>query len=198
MKEQPILGLKYGTVQLVPHTEQWKEFFKLEQEHLQHAIGNYIVAIHHIGSTAIPAIYAKPILDIMAGLHNLHDIEHCIPPLESLNYHYQGEQEIPGWHFFMKGHNNLKTHHLHVVEWGSDYWVTHILFQEYLCRHPEIAYAYERLKLDLQKKYPYDRQSYTRDKSDFIHAVTEMAQRARYHAKEPEEPPLPPASIPPA
>ncbi len=192
------LGLRYGKVKLVPHSPEWKQHFQLEHKLLKKAIGHYVVEIRHIGSTAIPTIYAKPIIDIMAGLRQVEDVKHCIEPLKQIGYTYMGEQEIPGWHFFTKGNKSVKTHHLHVVEWKSEYWVTHILFQEYLCRHPEVAYAYEKLKLDLEQKYPDDRESYTRDKSDFIHAMTEMAQRARYHANEPEEPPLPPASIPPA
>lgn len=198
MEESNVLGLRYGAVKLAPHSPKWQPLFDIEKRLLQALIGSYVMEIRHIGSTAIPSIYAKPILDIMAGLHKLEDIAHCIAPLESAGYQYMGEQAIPGWHFFIKGVGEIKTHHLHVVKWNSDYWITHILFQEYLCRHPEAAYAYEQLKRDLEKKYPDDRESYTRDKTDFINAITEMAQRARHHAKESEEPPLPPASMPPA
>lgn len=198
MEETAVLGLRYGVVKLAPHSPEWRNLFDIEHQILQGLIGPYVIEIRHIGSTAIPSIYAKPILDIMAGLRKLADVEHCIAPLETAGYKYMGEQAIPGWHFFIKGSGEVKTHHLHVVEWNSDYWITHLLFQEYLCRHPEAAYAYEQLKRDLEKKYPDDRDSYTRDKTDFIHAITEMAQRAKHHAQEPKEPPLPPASIPPA
>ena len=197
MKSPVDLGLRYGTVKLVPHSPEWKKHFEIEKVLLAEAIGRYIVEIRHIGSTAVPGIHAKPIIDIMVGLEHLQDIEHCIPPLEEIGYIYMGEQDIPGWHFFIKGRGEVKTHHLHVVEWDSEYWITHLLFQEYLVRHPEVAHAYEQLKLALEDKYPDDRTAYTRDKSDFIHAMTEMAQRARHHAKEPDEPPLPPASMPP-
>ena len=139
----------------------------------------YVKEIRHIGSTAIPGIYAKPIIDIMAGLETLETLNPCRNILITLGYTYEGEQFIPGWHFFKKSIGEFTTHHLHVVEWGSQYWHDHILFHDYLCRHRELAEAYEKLKLELSAKYANDRKSYTRDKTDFIVKVTEMARMVR-------------------
>jgi GrpB-like predicted nucleotidyltransferase (UPF0157 family) len=176
----PGLGVADGKVRLVPPTSVWQTYFDLESKRLYAALGEYVKEIRHIGSTAIPGIYAKPIIDIMAGLAQIEDFVQCEAPLVALGYIYQGEQAIPGWHFFKKKNGDLTTHHLHVVEWNSPYWVDRILFQEYLARHPEVAEAYERLKLELEKKYAENRESYTRDKTDFIAKVTEMAHRAHY------------------
>jgi GrpB-like predicted nucleotidyltransferase (UPF0157 family) len=144
-------------------------------------LGSYIKEIRHIGSTAIPGIYAKPILDMMAGLVTIADVPQCEAPLAALGYTYEGEQAIAGWHFFRKKVGRLTTHHLHLVEWKGAYWLDHVLFQDYLFRHPEIAEAYERLKLELEKKHADDREAYTRDKTDFIIKVTEMARRVQHH-----------------
>ena len=175
------LGVTEGKVRLVPHNPLWLLYFEDERRRLYAALGSYIKEICHIGSTAIPGIYAKPILDIMVGLVQIADVRHCEAPLASLGYTYEGEQAISGWHFFRKKTGDLTTHHLHLVEWNGSYWRDHVLFQEYLFRHPEVAEAYERLKLELGKRHADDREAYTRDKTDFINKVTEMAQRVQQH-----------------
>jgi GrpB-like predicted nucleotidyltransferase (UPF0157 family) len=177
----PALGVMEGKVRLIPHNPLWLLYFDDESRRLHAALGPYIKEIRHIGSTAIPGIYAKPILDIMVGLVNLADIRYCEAPLAALGYIYEGEQDISGWHFFRKKTGNLTTHHLHLVEWNGSYWLDHILFQEYLFRHPEVAEAYERLKLELEKRHADNREAYTRDKTDFINKVTEMAHRVQQH-----------------
>lgn len=183
----PGLGVAEGKVKLVPPTSVWQTYFDLESQRLYAALGEYVKEIRHIGSTAIPGIYAKPIIDIMAGLAQIEDFPQCEAPLVALGYTYQGEQAIPGWHFFKKKNGDLTTHHLHVVEWNSPYWVDRVLFQEYLARHPAVAEAYERLKLELEKKYANNREGYTRDKTDFIGKVTEMAHRAQHHRRPPND-----------
>jgi GrpB-like predicted nucleotidyltransferase (UPF0157 family) len=180
------LGVMEGKVRLVPHNPLWLTYFDEECQRLYAALGSHIKEIRHIGSTAIPGIYAKPILDIMVGLASIEDVHDCEAPLSALGYIYEGEQAISGWHFFRKKSGDLTTHHLHLVEWNSSYWFDHILFQEYLSRHPEVAEAYERLKLELSRKYANDREAYTRDKSDFINKVTEMAHRVQQYWPSPD------------
>lgn len=172
-----MLGLPHGTVKLAPPSPLWSGYYTTEAAQLERAIGQYTVEICHIGSTAIPNIWAKPIIDIMAGLADSADIAYCIAPLQTIGYTYMGEQNIPGWHFFTKGHPHLKTHHLHVVAWGSEYWNTHLLFLDYLCTHQEIAAAYEDLKLQLARHFPQDRDLYTHNKAEFIQTVIKMARQ---------------------
>jgi GrpB-like predicted nucleotidyltransferase (UPF0157 family) len=179
------LGIMEGKVRLVPHNPLWLMCFDDESRRLHAALGAYVKEIRHIGSTAIPDIYAKPILDIMVGLVNIADVRYCEAPLAALNYVYEGEQAISGWHFFRKKTGDLTTHHLHLVDWNGSYWLDHVLFQEYLVRHPEVAEAYERLKLELEEKHADDREAYTRDKTDFISKVTEMARRVQQHQPSP-------------
>ena len=180
------LGVAEGKVQLVPHNPLWLVYFDEESRRLYATLGAYIREVRHIGSTAIPGIYAKPILDIMVGLVSIDNVHSCEPLLAELGYRYEGEQAISGWHFFRKKTGDLTTHHLHLVEWNGAYWLDHILFQEYLLRHPEVAEAYERLKLTLGKRHADDREAYTRDKTDFINKVTEMAHRVRQHWPSPD------------
>jgi GrpB-like predicted nucleotidyltransferase (UPF0157 family) len=181
----PELGVAEGTVRLVPHNPLWQTYFDVENQNLYAALAPYIKEIRHIGSTAIPGIYAKPILDIMVGLIDIADVRKCEAPLMALGYTYEGEQEIAGWHFFRKKTGDMTTHHLHVVQWNGTYWLDHILFHRYLFQHPEVAEAYERLKLTLAKKYAADRAAYTQDKTDFVNKVTEMARRAQQHWSSP-------------
>ncbi|MEJ5308329.1 MAG: GrpB family protein [Anaerolineae bacterium] len=175
------LGVREGKVELVPHNPLWQTYFTLERQRLSAALAPYIKEIRHIGSTAIPGIYAKPILDIMVGLFTIADVRYCQAPLATLDYIYEGEQNIPGWHFFRKKTGDMTTHHLHVVEWGGAYWRDHILFYEYLLQHPEVAEAYERLKLALAQEHADSREAYTREKTDFVNKVTEMAQRVQHY-----------------
>lgn len=182
----PELGVADGKVRLVPHNPLWQTHFDFESRHLYAALDPYIKEIRHIGSTAIPGIYAKPILDMMVGLGEIADVHRCEAPLAALDYSYEGEQAIPGWHFFRKKTGDLTTHHLHVVEWNGSYWRNHILFHEYLLQHHEVAEAYERLKLVLAKKHADNREAYTQDKTDFVNKVTDMARRVQQYHPSPD------------
>ncbi len=172
-----MLGLPYGTVKLAPPCPQWKAYYAAEAVRLHAAIGPCVVEICHIGSTAIPNMWAKPVIDIMAGMRDITRVTECVGPLQTLGYAYKGEQAIPNWHFFIKGKGQLKTHHLHIVVWGSEYWVTHLLFLDYLCRRPDIAAAYEDLKLQLARNFPENRERYTENKAEFIQSVIKMARQ---------------------
>jgi len=171
------LGLPSSQVELVPYTPQWDRLFREEAARLKSVLGSYVVDIQHIGSTAIPGIMAKPILDIAVALKHISDVEKCIAPLEALGYEYKGEQaEIKGWHFFTKGKGDVKTHHLHMVEHSSDFWVTRLLFRDYLRERRDLAEAYVRLKQDLAQQFHDARKAYTDGKADFIQLVVDSAQ----------------------
>lgn len=192
MESTQELGVIEGQVRLVPHSPRWERWFQVEKQVLKQAMASYVKEIRHIGSTAVPGIHAKPIIDIMAGLKEVDAYARVINLLHPLGYRYRGEQEIPGWHFFTKSQKDeIITHHLHVVQWGSRYWYDHLLFLWYLRRHQEVAELYEQLKLELAAKYPDDREAYTRDKTDFIRKVTEMAWKAQRHLANKGETPLP-------
>ena len=170
-----MLGLKRGIVRLEPHTEQWHALFTKEDNRLRVAIGEYVLAVEHVGSTAICGLSAKPIIDIAIAVQEIADASRCVTPLEQIGYEYRGEQGIAGRHLFAKG--DPRTHHLHMVELSSDLWVGYLLFRNYLRQHRETAEEYERLKRDLAQEHRKDREAYTEGKAAFIEGVLKAARR---------------------
>lgn len=174
-----MLGLACNKVALVPYTFEWREVFQKEKQCLQRALEPYVWDVEHIGSTAIPGIVAKPIVDILVLLYRASDIDRCKPLLDDLGYMYKGEQEVPGWHFFCKRERTNVTHHLHVFPRDNTNWPRYLLFRDYLCDHSSVAMAYVALKKRLAEQYMDDRAAYTAGKSAFIQSVVELAERGQ-------------------
>lgn len=170
-----MLGLDRKSILLVPHRAEWKSFFESEADLLRESAGDYLVAVEHIGSTAISGLDAKPIIDILAGVRNIEDAERCIAPLVKIGYEYRGEQGIAGRFYFRKGTGDVSTHHLNIVEMTSDFWQNHILFRDYLRRHADAAQEYGNLKRELAVKYKGNRPAYTEAKAAFIESVLKKA-----------------------
>lgn len=167
------LGLEPNRVHLAPHDPHWAVAFAGEAARLRKALGSYILSIEHIGSTAIPGIPAKPILDIAVAVRRFEEAAVCIPRLQDLGYEHLGENGIPGRHFLRRGHPT--THHLHISELGSCPWEEHLLFRDYLRSHPAEAQRYAALKLALAQRYPQDRDAYLEGKAAFITAALAAA-----------------------
>jgi GrpB-like predicted nucleotidyltransferase (UPF0157 family) len=174
-----MFGLSCNKVVLVQYTSEWLEIFRREKQSLQRVLGPYVWDIEHIGSTAVPGIVAKPIVDILALLHHASDIDRCKPLLDDLGYTYKGEQEIPGWHFFCKRERAKVTHHLHIFPRDNTNWRRYLLFRDYLCDHSTVAVAYVVLKKRLAERYADDRVAYTAGKSAFIQSVVELAEHGQ-------------------
>jgi GrpB-like predicted nucleotidyltransferase (UPF0157 family) len=172
-----MLGLARGTVRLVPHEEGWHRLFAEEAARLRGALGARAVAVEHVGSTAVCGLSAKPVIDIAVAVREAADAPDCAARLAALGYEYRGENGIPGRHYFVKG--DPRTHHLHMVEAGGDFWESHLLFRDHLRLHPEVAGEYEKLKKGLAEKYPEDRGAYTEGKAAFIRGVLEAARPAQ-------------------
>ena len=170
-----MLGLERGVVRLAPHAERWHDLFAEEAGRLRAAVGVYALAVEHVGSTAVCGLSAKPIIDIAVAVREIADAEKCVTPLGLVGYEYRGEQGIPGRHFFGKG--APRTHHLHVVEMGSDFWRSHLLFRDYLLQHRDAVEEYEQLKKGLAEKYRHNREAYTEGKAAFIEGVLRAARR---------------------
>jgi GrpB-like predicted nucleotidyltransferase (UPF0157 family) len=164
-----MIGLHRGTVRLLPHSELWHQLYAEEETRLRNAIGGQVVAIEHVGSTAICGLSAKPIIDIAVAVREIADAEKCVTQLEGIGYESRGELGIPGRQYFTKG--DPRTHHLHMVEVGSDLWRSHLLFRDYLRQHPEVAKEYENLKTELARKHAENREAYTEGKAAFIEGV---------------------------
>ncbi len=173
-----MLGLERDKVRLSPYQTAWVKLFKEEKKRLEAVISEGVLDIQHIGSTAVPNLKAKPILDIGVAVKNFEEAFALVSPIESLGYTYRGENGIPRRHYFVKGPADNRTHHIHMFEEVNEEWTTHLLFRDYLRTHPETVTAYQTLKEDLAKRYPRDREAYTDGKHEFIQEVLKEA-RAR-------------------
>jgi len=164
-----VLGLKNGEILLACDHEQWVESYECEKALILDSIGELVLDIQHVGSTSIPGVPAKPILDIGIAVANFEEAKVCVQPMESLGYAFKGEYGIPRRHYFVKG--QPRTHHVHIVEKRSRDWKITILFRDHLRTHSEIAEAYANRKLELAGKFPNDRESYQVAKDEFIEQV---------------------------
>ncbi len=128
--DSTMIGLEKEIVRLIDYQPEWPELFEIEKNKLQNILGNSHILIEHIGSTSIPGIKAKPIIDIMIGINAFNDGFDLAKKLENANYRYKGENGIPGRHYFDYG--NPSIYHLHMVEINSDFWIDHISFRDHL------------------------------------------------------------------
>jgi len=171
------LGLPSDEVRLVDAHEAWAEEFELEKARIIHAVGGHILEIQHVGSTAIPGVPAKPVLDILVGVEDFDEASVCIAPLENMGYCYRHEYGIPRRHYFVKG--DPRTHHLHVVEKDSTHWTMTIAFRDFLNRSAESARTYGQAKQSLAAKYARDRGAYQREKNKIVEGLLTLAAEAR-------------------
>jgi len=176
------VGLEHGTVRLASYTPAWRILFNSEKKALLIALRGLALGIEHIGSTSIPDMDAKPIVDIAVAVASLDEIQKCVQPLSSVGYEYKGEYGLPGRHFFTKG--TPHTHYLHVVAKESQYWNAWLLFRDYLAGNSNAAKEYSNLKQDLAKKYESDRDAYTKAKSKFITGIVERAKAEGFKLKQ--------------
>ena len=167
---------------VVDYNPEWPRLYVAEKARILGAIGPWVSRIEHVGSTAIPGLAAKPILDILVGLRKLDDAPHCIPRLEKLGYEYvpDYEKELPMRRYFRQGSRENRTHHVHMVEEGSDFWVAHLRFRDFLRDHPDDARRYELLKRELVARFENDREAYTASKAEFIKTMLSKAAEAGY------------------
>ena len=162
-------------VVVAAYDPSWPEIFAGEAQAIRQALGDVLVGVEHVGSTAIPGLAAKPVIDIVAAVTALAEAE-ANPALEALGYDCRGENGIPGRLFFRKGVIEFRrTHHLHLVEAGHEQWASMLAFRDYLRSHPSDARRYEELKQTLADKYRDNRAAYTKGKSSFIQAVLAKA-----------------------
>lgn len=165
-------------ITLVPYNPTWAVMFSEEKTKIEQTLQGITVHIEHIGSTAIPGIYAKPIIDIMIGVDNINQFsEQDIKKIENLGYRYNPvfEIEFPYRRYFQKNDaSGNRSHQLHVVNYPSAWWEKHILFRDYLHAHPQDAKDYESHKLTLAGKFN-DTVSYAAAKTEFCRKIDKAA-----------------------
>jgi GrpB-like predicted nucleotidyltransferase (UPF0157 family) len=166
-----MIGLKRGTVKLVKHSPKWQQSFQCEQEKLCRIFGEDALEVQHVGSTAIPGILAKPIIDIALIVASFQKAKRYEKKLKEIGYEIKENDMREERLFFTKGPENKRTHYLHIGEVGSGYAEDMILFRDYLCSHKDAAKEYDELKENLAKKYRNDRETYTAKKADLIESI---------------------------
>jgi GrpB-like predicted nucleotidyltransferase (UPF0157 family) len=163
---------------IADYDPNWPAMFITERSRLLSSIGQWTAAIEHIGSTSVPGLAAKPVIDIMIGVHKLADADaHCIGPICALGYEYVQafESVMPFRRYFRRNaHDNVRTHQIHLVEIASEFWERHLVFRDYLRTHPDDAWQYEQLKRDLAPKFT-DVNDYADAKTAFIKATEAKA-----------------------
>ncbi|MBM7583640.1 GrpB-like predicted nucleotidyltransferase (UPF0157 family) [Bacillus pakistanensis] len=164
------------------YNHHWITQYENEKTNILNAIGDFIIDIQHIGSTAIPGLGAKPIIDMMAGVSHLNGFNKFIDPLHLLDYEYVPKQEVIDRKFFRKGRWRQGTVHLHICEYKSNEWKEKLLFRDFLRAHPNKRDEYFELKKKLASKFKFDRPAYTAAKTNFINDIIKLA-CLRYNIK---------------
>ena len=167
-------------VEVVPHDPRWRDAFEAEAKHVAAALGENVVAIHHIGSTAIPNIYAKPVVDLLVEVRYIAEVDGRSSAMESLGYEVMGEYGIPGRRYFRKDdREGVRTHQIHAFEAGSPEAERHLAFRDYMIAHPVDARRYSGLKRRLAEEHPQYIDAYMDGKDGFIKEMVRRAARWR-------------------
>ncbi len=165
-------------VHIVEYDEDWPRRFVAEREQLRQAIGDFVVGtIEHVGSTAVPGLAAKPIIDIMVGVAGLTEAKPAIPLLEAMGYCYFPHRPDV-MHWLCKPSPMHRTHHVHLVPFESRLWVLRLKFRDRLRSDADVAADYARLKRSLAARYPFDREAYTEAKGPFIRRILGLPAKA--------------------
>ena len=164
-------------VEIVDYDPKWPVLFLQEHELIQAALGTFALDVQHIGSTAVPNLAAKPVIDIVVGVRTLELPPEQVTRLAAIGYEYRGEADvnIDGDIYLRKG--APRTHQLHLSVLDGEFWTNHLLFREYLREHEDIAKQYEALKRHLAIKHRTERLVYTDAKTDFILEVLAAAKQ---------------------
>jgi GrpB-like predicted nucleotidyltransferase (UPF0157 family) len=181
-----IARLNREHVEIVPYDPRWLNLFEREQAHLLAVLPRDIVRrVEHFGSTAVPGLAAKPIVDMLVEVSALDEVKaRVVPVLESQGYDYiwrpTSGDDVPPWYawFIKRDRAGMRTHHIHMVEADFPHWGA-LAFRDYLRVHPDVAAEYAVLKQRLAAQYPNDRTAYTEGKGEFIARITAIAGRAQ-------------------
>ncbi len=170
------LGLKRGTVEVVNYDPHWPRQFEDEKRRLLAVFGDRPLALEHVGSTSVPGLASKPIIDMIGAVASFDQLDYFTQQLQKLGYEYIPERMFADRKFFPKGPANNRTHHLNLVTQGDpQQWCDILLFRDYLRQNDATRDAYMRLKQDLARRYSNDRAAYTLAKNSFIQQVLRNA-----------------------
>lgn len=173
-----MVGLKRGTVKLVRYNPKWRHNFEGEEKKLRKVFDWDALEIQHVGSTAIPGILAKPIIDIALIVSSLWKARRYVRKLKEMGYEIKKNDTRKERLFFTKGPKRKRTHYLHISEINSGYTEDMILFRDYLRKHKNVTKNYSELKEKLAEKYPKAREIYAVKKEKLIKEIVKKAKRS--------------------
>jgi GrpB-like predicted nucleotidyltransferase (UPF0157 family) len=162
-------------VEVVQYNPDWPRMFEIETSNLRTILGAELVCLQHIGSTSIPGLAAKPIIDMLAEVKDINRLDSLNESLVAAGYTPKGEYGIAGRRYFFKGSEERHTYHIHAYAAGHPEIRRHLLFRDYLRAHPDAARRYAALKRSLAEQYPCNVDAYTDAKDDFIHEMDRLA-----------------------
>ena len=167
-----MIGLKKGTVKLVPHQKEWNENAESIIKLLKQLLGDTALDIQHIGSTSVFSIHAKPIIDIAVGVTDFEKIMSYNEQLQKDGIFYRGS-DVENQILYVMGdmEKDIRTHHIHVVKWNGTEWRNYIHFRDCLNANENMALQYQRVKEELESKYADNRGLYTKGKKEIIDII---------------------------
>ncbi|WP_410765443.1 GrpB family protein [Haloferax sp. DFSO60] len=174
-RDDPSLGLARGTVELVPYDPRWRDTYDREVARLEPHIGEYALVFEHVGSTSIPGLAAKPVLDMLVLVSDLDETDALAHELEQLGYEERDNDDVQDRRFFARGPESCRTHYQSVTERGSDCHREQVVFRDALRADSGLRDEYESLKRDLESAHRENRASYTAAKASFIQSVLDSA-----------------------
>jgi len=170
-----MLGLPKGQVFIIPWTEEWIVAYEEECSRIRAKLNKFNATIHHIGSTSIQGLSAKPIIDIAVEVDRFDDGLLCVTGLEELGYLYHGTKILPERHYLNKG--EPRTHQIHMYERGNRYLADQLLFRDYLNSNVGSRQEYQELKVRLSEVHKSDKHAYAEAKTDFVQDILLRARR---------------------
>lgn len=152
----------------------WPKLFGAEKARLLSELGSHFIAIEHFGSTAVPGLSAKPVIDMLGGVGSMARADALLEPLCQVGWETSAEfnATLPDRRFLRRRAGEIRTHHLHLVVYGGEQWQRRLKFRDCLRASPDLAQQYEKLKYELAAKHWNDREAYTAAKTEFISSVT--------------------------
>lgn len=159
----------------VPYDPEWPRLYEVERERLLNVLGDQVTRMEHVGSTSVPGLAAKPIIDIEFQVTQLEPMDPYRGPLEALGYHFRFDPEMPDLHYFGYPVERPRRYHLHISQEGSSHFWRVVAVRDYLRTHPEEAAAYEAIKRRLTTDRPGDYEFYIAGKNDFVLALQDRA-----------------------
>jgi GrpB-like predicted nucleotidyltransferase (UPF0157 family) len=178
MQRHPSLDERFDpAIRIVDHDPRWPLLAQEELRRVADALGDRAVRLEHVGSTSVPGLGAKPIIDMQVSVADIERLDDYVGPLEALGYLFAPDPAFPDYHYFAKPHARPRTHHLHVCQAGSQQELRHLAVRDYLRAHAHEAAEYEALKRALVRDHPQDRLAYVAGKDGYMLDLEARAMR---------------------